>query len=80
MYNLNEDFNERFDLAKKYLQKLEELIALFEVQAKQYNIYPYIIWDDVLKNRIRAQPQPSKKEAEKLAVTKSTLVKALFQA
>ena len=65
LYNLNEDFNERFDLAKKYPQKLAELKTLFEAQAKQYNIYPYITWDDVLKNRIRSQPQTQQKETEK---------------
>jgi arylsulfatase len=52
LYNLNEDFNERIDLAKKYPEKLEALKALFEQEAKQYNIYPFIDWDDVLKRRI----------------------------
>jgi arylsulfatase A-like enzyme len=58
LYNLNEDFNERIDLAKKNPKKLEELKALFEEQAKKYNIYPYITWDDVLKRR---QPQPAQR-------------------
>lgn len=52
LYNLNEDFNERVDLAKKYPEKLEALKALFDQEAKQYNIYPLIDWDDVLKRRI----------------------------
>ncbi|WP_082115816.1 arylsulfatase [Hymenobacter terrenus] len=70
LYNLNEDFNERFDLAKKYPQKLAELKALFEKQSKQYNIYPYITWDDVLKgNRLRAQ-QPPKEAQPKEAPSK----------
>ena len=52
LYNLNDDFNEQVDLAKKYPEKLAELKALFEENAKKYNIYPYIDWDDVLKRRI----------------------------
>lgn len=52
LYNLNEDFNERIDLAKKNPAKLEELKALFEVQAKKFNLYPYITWDDVYHTRI----------------------------
>ncbi|WP_229253945.1 arylsulfatase [Dyadobacter sp. NIV53] len=64
LYNLNEDFNERTDLAKKNPKKLEELKALFEEQAKKYNIYPYITWDDIIKKRsalVPAQPKPEGK-------------------
>ncbi len=66
LYNLNEDFNERTDLAKKYPEKLEALKALFDENAKKYNIYPFIDWEDVLKGRIhngggRAIFQPAKK-------------------
>lgn len=63
LYNLNEDFNERIDLAKKYPQKLAELKALFEVQAKKYNIYPYITWDDVMLKRVPTPPTATKPEA-----------------
>jgi arylsulfatase len=42
LYNLNEDFNERVDLAKKYPEKLAELKALFDAEAARYNIYPLI--------------------------------------
>jgi arylsulfatase A-like enzyme len=52
LYNLNDDFNERIDLAKKYPEKLAELKALFEEHAKKYNIYPFIDWDDVFNRRI----------------------------
>lgn len=52
LYNLNEDFNERIDLAKSNPAKLEELKALFEAAAKKNNVYPFIDWDDVLKRRI----------------------------
>jgi arylsulfatase A-like enzyme len=48
LYNLNEDYTERIDLAKKYPEKLAELKAEFEEQAKAHHLYPYITWDDVL--------------------------------
>ncbi|ARS40979.1 sulfatase [Sphingobacteriaceae bacterium GW460-11-11-14-LB5] len=57
LYNLNEDFNERIDLAKKDPKKLAELKALFEVQAQKYNLYPYITWDDVTNQRIHKKTQ-----------------------
>jgi len=40
LFNLNEDFNERFDVAAKYPEKLKELQDLFDAQAQKYNIYP----------------------------------------
>ncbi|MEA2258919.1 MAG: hypothetical protein QOJ51_1744 [Acidobacteriaceae bacterium] len=52
LYNLNEDYTERIDLAKKYPEKLAELKAEFEEQAKAHHLYPYITWDDVLQRRI----------------------------
>jgi arylsulfatase A-like enzyme len=52
LYNLNEDYTERIDLAKKYPEKLAELKALFEEQAKSHHLYPYITWDDVFNARI----------------------------
>lgn len=58
LYNLNEDFNERIDLAKKYPEKLEALKVLFDQEAKRYNIYPFIDWDDVLKRRIHNNGKP----------------------
>ena len=54
LYNLNDDFNERVDLAKKYPEKLEALKALFNEEATKYNLYPLITWDDVF-NRIQKQ-------------------------
>src|ERR1700728_3019555 len=56
LYNLNEDFTERIDLAKKYPEKLAELKALFEEQAKSHHLYPYITWDDVFNGRIHRTP------------------------
>lgn len=52
LYNLNEDFNERVNLAKKYPEKLAELKKLFEEDAKKYNIYPFIDWQDVFNARL----------------------------
>jgi len=56
LYNLSEDFTERIDLAKKYPEKLAELKALFEDQAKAHHLYPYITWDDVFNGRIHRTP------------------------
>lgn len=52
LYNLNEDFNECNDLAKKNPQKLAELKALYNEEAKKYNIYPFIDWDDVFGGKL----------------------------
>ena len=52
LYNLNDDFNERVDLAKKYPEKLEELKKLFDAQATKNNLYPLIDWQDVFQRRI----------------------------
>lgn len=52
LYNMNEDYTERVDLARKYPAKLAELKALFERQAQDHNLYPLITWDDVLNQRI----------------------------
>jgi arylsulfatase len=52
LYNLNEDFNERVNLAKKYPEKLEELKKLFDEQAKENNVYPLIDWQDVYGRKI----------------------------
>ena len=52
LYNLNEDFNERNNLAKKYPEKLAELQKLFDEQAKENNVYPLIDWQDVYNRRI----------------------------
>jgi len=40
LYNLNDDFNERTDLATKYPEKLKELQAAFDEEAYKYNVYP----------------------------------------
>jgi arylsulfatase A-like enzyme len=56
LYNLNDDYTERIDLAKKYPEKLAELRAEFEAQAKAHHLKPYITWDDVLNGRIHRKP------------------------
>jgi arylsulfatase A-like enzyme len=48
LYNMDEDYTERVDLAKKYPEKLAQLRALFEQQAKDHQLYPLITWDDML--------------------------------
>ena len=53
LYNMNEDFNEINDLAKKYPEKLKELKALFDDQAKKNNLYPLLDWEDVLGKFIK---------------------------
>jgi arylsulfatase A-like enzyme len=58
LYNLDADFNERIDLAKKYPEKLAELQLLFDEEAKRYNIYPFIDWEDVFKRRIHQVNHP----------------------
>ena len=40
LYDMKNDFNERVNLAKKYPEKLKQLIAMFEVEAKKYKVYP----------------------------------------
>jgi arylsulfatase len=52
LYNLNDDFNERIDLAKKYPEKLNQLKALFDEEATKYRLYPLVTWDDII-DRVR---------------------------
>jgi len=58
LYNLNEDFNERVDLAKKYPEKLQELKALYEADAAKYNIYPLIDIEHYIKQLKENPPTP----------------------
>lgn len=52
LYNLKEDFNERINLADKFLDKLKELQDLFDSEAWKYNVYP-------LKDDFPVQPTKS---------------------
>lgn len=56
LYNLNEDFTERVNLAQRYPEKVTELRALFEKEAQAHNLYPLITWDDVRNGRIHHLP------------------------
>jgi arylsulfatase len=40
LYNINEDFSQTNDLAAKFPDKLKELQAAFDVEAKKFNVYP----------------------------------------
>lgn len=40
LYNITEDFSQANDVASKYPDKLKELQAAFDVEAKKYNVYP----------------------------------------
>jgi len=42
LYNLKEDYSQAHDLAAKYPEKLKELQALFDKEAKRNNVYPLI--------------------------------------
>jgi arylsulfatase len=56
LYNLNDDYTERLNLAQKYPEKVAALRALFEQQAQSHNLYPLITWDDVWHARIHRTP------------------------
>ncbi|MBY0427292.1 MAG: arylsulfatase, partial [Cytophagales bacterium] len=47
LYKVDEDINERNDLAAKYPEKLKELQELFDAQAWKYNVYP--LKDEVVR-------------------------------
>ncbi len=72
LYNLNEDFNERVDLAKTNPAKLNELKALFDVQAIKNHVYPFIDWEDVLKRRIHNNGSGKTLEEEAKEINKSS--------
>ncbi|MDB5258008.1 MAG: sulfatase [Chitinophagaceae bacterium] len=42
LYHINEDFNERINLANKHPDKVKELQGVFDEEAKKYNVYPLI--------------------------------------
>ena len=66
LYNLNEDFNERNDLAKKNPEKLKELKQLWEEDAAKYNIYP-LIDVEYAKARTAELERIKKEKAKKLS-------------
>jgi len=56
LYNIDEDFSEATDLAEQYPEKLEELKAVFDEEAKKYNVYPL---DDRFAERATNPNRPS---------------------
>ena len=52
LYNLNDDFNERINLATKYPERLAELKKVFDEQAQANHLYPLLDWYDVYNKRI----------------------------
>lgn len=50
LYNTDVDFNELNNLSKSNPEKLKELQALFDAQAKANNVYPLINWSDIDAN------------------------------
>ncbi|ADJ29354.1 arylsulfatase [Nitrosococcus watsonii] len=40
LYNIDEDFSEANDLAAKYPDKLNEMVEIFDQEAKKYQVYP----------------------------------------
>jgi arylsulfatase len=56
LYNIEEDFSEAVDLADSNPEKLKELKAIFDEEAKKYNVYPL---DDRFAERARNPQRPS---------------------
>ena len=56
LYNVNEDFSQANNLAAKNPDKLKELQAAFDVEAKKYNVFPL---DASMASRIDPAIRPS---------------------
>jgi arylsulfatase len=56
LYNINEDFSQANNVADKYPDKLKELQAAFDIEAKKYNVYPL---DSSFASRIDPEIRPS---------------------
>jgi arylsulfatase len=56
LYNIEEDFSEAIDLADKNPQKLKELQAIFDQEARKFNVYPL---DDRFAARVANPERPS---------------------
>lgn len=65
LYNLNDDYTERLNLAQENPEKLAALKSLFEQQAQKYQLHPFITWDDVVNARIH-RSKDTKSFAEEL--------------
>lgn len=69
LYNLNEDFNERVNLAQKHPEKLKELKALYDAEAVKYHIYP-LIDVEYASERFKIQQQQIKQAQSKEQASK----------
>jgi arylsulfatase len=56
LYNVNEDFSQANNLAEANPDKLKELQAAFEVEAKKYNVYPL---DSSFVSRVNPATRPN---------------------
>jgi arylsulfatase len=56
LYNVKEDFSQSNNLADKFPKKLEELKAVFDGEAKKYNVYPL---DSSFASRVDPVIRPS---------------------
>ncbi len=72
LYNLNDDYTERLDLAKQNPEKLAALKTLFEEQAQSHQLYPLITWDDVLGGKIHKTKGRGTMQQEFEKITKRT--------
>jgi arylsulfatase len=52
LYNLNDDPTERIDLAKQNPEKLTQLKAEYDEQAKAHHLAPYLTFDDFSSGRV----------------------------
>jgi arylsulfatase A-like enzyme len=69
LYNLNDDYTERLNVAQKYPEKLAALRDLFEQQAQSHNLYPLITWDDVWGGKIHRSKGSKSIQEEFMKVT-----------
>lgn len=56
LYNIGEDFSQGTDLASRFPDKLDELKAMFDVEARKYNVHPL---SDDTTTRALPQNRPS---------------------
>jgi arylsulfatase A-like enzyme len=54
LYHIEKDFNERQNVATEYPEKLKELQAAFDEEARKYNVYPIHEEWDMAKRKISA--------------------------
>jgi arylsulfatase A-like enzyme len=57
LYNLKEDYSQAHDLAAKNPEKLKELVALFDSEAKRNNVYPLTPVPSIIAGLTDTKPQ-----------------------